>query len=252
MDEYKDSIPPSMYRPFPKTDKKMTFMNNSDRTYHGVATMTSDNIKNIVNHDYEKEFLERKTKKEENQIMRLLLKGENMRTMDTKASIMRNQAIKDKLDKVNQNENSFRLKQFDDVQPSAYISNTTKDIKKRYKESGSKSNKSKIETDSVLKIAELASQASKGHSSKSKTVNKKVYVGDEVEKLKNEGAQVHSFDMKKNLMERAKHQYPNLGAYAIASRFNLGKNPYKSLNKSVDGRLKTRKNKNSFYKNQKK
>jgi len=74
----------------------------------------------------------------------------------------------------------------------------------------------------------------------------------EVKNLENKGAEVHRFDMRKNLMKETKKQYPNLGAYAIASRFNLNKNTYKSGNKSMDGKHKRRHISSLFKGNHKK
>jgi len=103
---------------------------SGDKSFHGIKTIPSDNIKNIINHDYEREFIERRAKRDEDQITRLLLREENLRGMETKASIVRDKAIKEKIERQNKsNRNNFRLRQFDNVKASEYISNTTKEFK---------------------------------------------------------------------------------------------------------------------------
>ena len=139
-----------LYKPPFKSKKRMIFGENKD--LHGIPTLPSDNIGKIVNHGYEKDYILSKTKKDRDQLIRLLLKNENVRSQETKASVMRNNAIKTKLEVNNANCQAFRLKQFDEVKPSAYISETTKDLKKT---SPARSKQSNIEKASVLRIAEM-------------------------------------------------------------------------------------------------
>jgi hypothetical protein len=87
----------------------MQFMADGE-SQHGIPTMPSDDIRQIVNHGYEKQYLETKTKFEQNQLLKLLMKEENPRSQDTKASIMRNQAIKDKIEKSSLKVSPFKLK----------------------------------------------------------------------------------------------------------------------------------------------
>jgi len=135
-----------------KTNKKMNFAASLDHSFHGISTLPSDNIKSIVNHSFEKTYLEDRTKRDQDVLLKMLLKNQKVRSQDTKAALMRNQAIKEKMEGLNKKDSKFKLKQFEDVKATGYISETTKDVKKAYKESVKKSN---IETDSVLKIAEL-------------------------------------------------------------------------------------------------
>jgi hypothetical protein len=108
LEDYKDSED-TAYVPFFKTSKKMQFMADGE-SQHGIPTMPSDDIRQIVNHGYEKQYLETKTKFEQNQLLKLLMKEENPRSQDTKASIMRNQAIKDKIEKSSLKVSPFKLK----------------------------------------------------------------------------------------------------------------------------------------------
>lgn len=193
LEDYKETSA-TQYKPFFKTNKKMYFLGGMDKSFHGIATLPSDNIKNIVNHGFEKDYLETKEKRDQDKLIKILMKEENVRGQETKASIMRNQAIKDKIEKGSSKPNAFKLKQFDEAKPTTYISETTKDIRKRYKDSMKKSN---IETDSVLKIAELTSQAQK-QSEKDQSESKKMYIGDEVEQLKAGGNEIYSYDISTN------------------------------------------------------
>lgn len=169
----------------------MNFSTSADGTFHGIATLPSDNIKNIVNHDFEKDYISNKNKKDQDQLIKLLMKEENVRSQETKASIMRNQAIQDKMVKLQQKDMPFKLKQFDEVKPSSYISDTTKEIRKKYKDSMKKSN---IETDSVLKIAELTSQA-KEEPQKERPESKQRFMGEqELQKLQEKGNEIHKYD----------------------------------------------------------
>jgi hypothetical protein len=250
LDDYKD-IASTIYKPFYKTHKKMNIVPTDDKSTHGITTLPSDNIRDIVNHDYEKTFLEIKTKRDQDQLMKLLMKEDNTRTMDTKASIMRNQAIKQKLDKAAEKQTPFRLKQFDEVKSSGYVTDATKDIRKKYKDSLKK--ESNIETDSVLRIAELTSQTHNLNGDHKKSESSNMYVGEEqVNKLKEKGMEIYKYgnDKAADAADVSK-MYPNLGAKAIASRLKLNKNPYKSVNKSVDGRMESRRTKTSFIKEKK-
>lgn len=244
LEDYNESDP-TMFKPFFKTNKKMHFIAGMDKSYHGISTLPSDNIKNIVNHGFAKDFLEERTKKEQDLLLKLLLKEENTRGLETKASIMRNQAIKDKIENFTKKQAPFKLKQYDEVKPSDYISDTTKEIRKKYKENVSK--KSNIETDSVLKIADLTNKAQK-EGDKQKVESKQHFVGDEVEKLKSQGTEIYSYDIQKNQMTDRFAGGPHLGAHAIASRLRLHRNPYKDLNKSVDGRFGSKRGKSSLHK----
>jgi len=232
LEDYKDTSS-TVYKPFFKTNKKMQFMASQDGSLHGIATLPSDNIKNIVNHGYEKQYLEHRTKKDQDQLLKILIKEENCRGQDTKASVMRNQAIKDKIEHSHQQPNNFKLKQFDEVKPSCYISDTTKDIKKKHRDSCKKSN---IETESVLKIADMMNRSNQAVNSESRE-NKKVYLGqDDLKKLEDDGSQVYKYDIKKNEMSGPHARGPTLGAYAIASRLKKHSNAHKTINKSVDNR----------------
>jgi len=196
LEDYKDPSPYHLL-PFTKTQKKMNCA-TGDKNYYGV-----ENIKGIVNHEFEKEFIEAKAKKEEDQIISLIMKEQNLRGMETKASIMRNKAIKDKILMHESKEKSpFRLKQFDEVLPSNYISQTTKGVKKRYNLS---SKRSHIETESVLKVASLTAQSNKDGTSVKKSEDQKIYLGEkELESLSKTGAEIHRFDMRKDKMMEAK------------------------------------------------
>ena len=177
LDDYKHN-PSTYYMPLYKTNKKMAFMNVSDKSYHGVNTLPSDNIKSIVNHSFEKDYLLDKTKKEQDLLLKLLLKEENVRGEETKASKLRNQAIKDKIEGQDKQQARFRLKQFDNVKASNYISEITKNMKSTWQESVKKSN---IETDSVLKIADL-NKSNNFELNDKKDDPKNIYFGDEVQK----------------------------------------------------------------------
>jgi len=61
LDEYRHN-PSTFYMPLYKTNKKMKFMDLTDKNYHGITSLPSDNIKSIVNHNFEKDYLEEKTK----------------------------------------------------------------------------------------------------------------------------------------------------------------------------------------------
>lgn len=237
LEDYKDNSFHNLV-PFSKPQRRQN-SETGEKNYYGV-----ENIKSIVNHDYEKDFLESKAKKEENQIITLLMREQNLRGMDTKASVLRNKAIMDKIRKTEMHEKSpFRLKQFEEAQPSSYISTTTKEVRKRYATSTKRSN---IEKDSVLKVANLMSNSERpkeDQKSAQPSEEKQIYIGEkEVETLSKTGMEVHRFDMRKNQIIEAKRKYPNLGVHALASRFNLGKNPYKGVNQSMDLRSKTRRN----------
>lgn len=219
------------YKPLVKTTKRMVFGDLKD--YHGLPTLPSDNMSKIVNHQFEKDYILNRTKRERDHLIKVLLKEENVRGQDTKASIMRNKAIKSRLDAVDAKPDRFILKQFEDIKPSNYISETTKDLKKS---TPAKSKKSNFDTASVLRIAEL-NQKALSHKSQSevRSTTKEWFVGEEVEKLKEDGAQIHTFDIESK-------PYQN----SISTKFGLhnskfnklksNRNPYGLLNKSVDNK----------------
>lgn len=99
LEDYKDPHPHDSM-PLAKLQKKFNF-EVGQKNYFGV-----ENMKNIVNHEYEKEFIKAKAQKEEDQILNLLKKEDNLRGMDTKASVMRNKAIKEQIQKHQNQENS--------------------------------------------------------------------------------------------------------------------------------------------------
>lgn len=192
--DYKDFIPIS-YKPVIITNKRTYFDVWEDKNLHGIYRIPSDNIKSIINHDFEKEFIKRRAKRDDDQITKLLLKEENLRGMDTKTSVMRSKAIKEKLERQNLKRwDRFRLKYFDEVKPSNYISETTKNIKKKVSTSSKRSN---FDTESVLKIAKLTNQLNQDSRSQVRS-NKQLLLNEtEVQNLEKEGAKVHRFDMRK-------------------------------------------------------
>lgn len=98
---------------------------------YGLKTETSDNIKGVMSYEFYRELETRQKKKHENYIE---LKNTSLsRTNDTKASLMRNEAIKKRLNESSvssrQNQYLYKLKQFINVPSTDYIRN----IKRRYK-----------------------------------------------------------------------------------------------------------------------
>jgi hypothetical protein len=226
--------------PLYKTNKKMKFMDITANNYHGVTSLPSDNIKNIVNHNFEKDYLEEKTKREQDILLKVLLKEENVRSEETKASKLRNQAIKDKMDNIGKQEAKFKLKQYDNVKASNYISETTKNIKNAAQESVKKSN---IETESVLKIADLNKlNASAAHDKKDEP--KDMYFGEEVQQLKDGGANIYSYDIKQNKIMNGAPQSGSMLGSKMRSKRATGAN----LNRSVDNKYINKRVKSSLQK----
>lgn len=98
---------------------------------YGMKTESSDNIKDVMSYEFYRELESRQKKKHENF---LELKNTSLsKANDTKASIMRNEAIKKRLNESSisnrHNQYLYKLKQFINVPSSDYIRN----IKKRYK-----------------------------------------------------------------------------------------------------------------------
>ena len=133
LDDYSYN-PPILSMPMCKTSKRMKFTDISDNSYHGIATYPSDNIRNIVSHDFEKSYLNERTQREQDLLVKFQNKKDNIRSQDTKASIMRNQAIKERISNIDKDQSRFKLKLIDDFKPASALSETTKEVRRNYKD----------------------------------------------------------------------------------------------------------------------
>lgn len=116
--------------PMYKTNKRMKFTNLNDSSYHGIVTAPSEDIRNIVNHSFEKTYLKEREQREQDLLAKIQIKKENIRSQETKASLMRSQAIKDKIDGMDKDNTLTKLKQPSSSKPSSIASENTKEIRK--------------------------------------------------------------------------------------------------------------------------
>jgi hypothetical protein len=134
------------------------------------------------------------------------------------------------------------------MKASEYISNATKEVKKNYTGSTKKSN---IEKESVLKVAAFTTKSQKS-AKESQKQEKRSFLGeDEVKKMQEEGSHVYRFDIQNNEIVGPYNYGPRLGPNAIASRLRRHKNMHKTMNKSVDGKLGSKRLKSTVFKHRK-
>ena len=221
LDDYNYN-PSALNLPMYKTSKRMKFADINDDSYHGIATLPSDNIRNIVRHDFEKSYLNERIKRKQELLAKIQNKKENIRSQETKASIMRNQAIKERIDNKDKEQSRFKLKLTDESKPASVLSETTKEIRRNYKEQL----KSNIETESVLKIAEMNKLNTLENNDK-KDEPKEMYIGEEIQKLKDLGTHIYSFDIKQNKIPSRFSQNPHSKYKQIGSRMRIRRNPGK-------------------------
>lgn len=145
------------------------------------------------------------------------LNKENIRSQETKASIMRNLAIKDKIDNVDKDQTQIKLKQVSSSKPGSINLDNVLEVRKNYKDQL----QSKMETQSVLRIAEMNNQSAT-FPLKAKEEVKDMFIGDEIQKLKDKGAQIYSFDIKQNKIPELSQNNKQIG-----SRMRIRRNPVK-------------------------
>lgn len=158
--------------------------------------------------------MKKRLNKEQDLLLKVLLKEENIRSEETKASKLRSQAIKDKMENIGKQQQKFKLKQFDNVKASNYISEITKNMKSTIQESVKKSN---IETESVLRIADL-NNLNPIATQTNKEQPKDIYFGDEVQKLKEDGAKIYSYDIKQNKIDTVLPQSGSMFSTRLRSK----------------------------------
>lgn len=130
------------YKPFFKTHKKM--LKNNVIEGYGVRTDPSDNIGNVLSYEYSRE--EEELQKRKQQAFSNLRPHTIGRAHETKASMMRDSAIRQKLTESDSGNGSkrfmYKLKQFINIPSSDYIRNIKNKLKLKREPSYSRHNES--------------------------------------------------------------------------------------------------------------